>query len=83
MPDTLEFKPVTLDDVRAVVREALVATPSPWMNAREAARYLRVSHKTIERARRAGRLQACHINGGQKLRYHRADLDSFMRCEGQ
>jgi excisionase family DNA binding protein len=50
---------------------------SPWLSTPEAAKYLGVSKRTIERAVERGRLRA-HSLGSRRL-HHRQDLDAFVR----
>lgn len=56
---------------------------SPWLTRREACAYVRVSDTTLQRAITQGRLKVQRVNGGQKQRFHRADLDAYLRGEAR
>ncbi|SRR6266508_1461279 len=49
-----------------------------WMNIHEAATYMGVSERRIQRGRRHGKLRA-QVLGYRTIRYRRQDLDEFMR----
>ena len=53
--------------------------PTPWMNPREAASYLRISRRELERRRHEGKPPSFHRDGTKIIRYHRDDLDIYMR----
>lgn len=59
------------------------ATESPWMFAKEAAAHARCHYKTVLRAHRAGKLRGVQNCPGGKLRFHRDDVDAWMRGETQ
>lgn len=50
---------------------------SPYLTAREAAAYMRVSVPTLERWRANG-VGPRFTRGGARILYHRADLDSWL-----
>ena len=54
---------------------------SPYMTPSDAAVYCRVDKTTIWRARKSGVLKAC--GPGSAIRYHRDDLDSWMRSRNR
>jgi excisionase family DNA binding protein len=56
------------------------AVNSPWMNAREAAQYLRVAHRTILEWAKTGRVPAHRLSGTARVtwRFLAAELDSAM-----
>jgi len=53
---------------------------TPWMNAREAAIYLRVAHRTILQWAKEGRIPAHRLSGTARVtwRFLVAELDSAM-----
>jgi excisionase family DNA binding protein len=51
---------------------------SPWYTRAEAAQYLRVDPKTLDRWRRENRVTSRKIDGIQSVRYHRDDLDACV-----
>lgn len=53
------------------------ATESPYLTYEEAARYCNVERTTLYRAMKAGRLKAS--GPGMAVRFHRDDLDAWMR----
>jgi excisionase family DNA binding protein len=53
---------------------------SPWLSVAEAARYLSVSERTIERAIERGRLRSSTL--GRRRLLHRDDLDALARSNG-
>ena len=50
---------------------------SPWLTRAQAANYLQVSIKTIQRAIDAGTLKASKI--GRTVRIHKDDIDHYLR----
>jgi excisionase family DNA binding protein len=57
------------------------AITSPWMSKRQAQEYLGLCDPTLTKAIKTGRLRACRILGGQKIRLHRDHLDQFLLNE--
>jgi excisionase family DNA binding protein len=56
------------------------APNSPWMNAREAAQYLRVAHRTILEWAKTGRIPAHRLSGSARItwRFRADELDDAM-----
>jgi excisionase family DNA binding protein len=56
------------------------AVNSPWMNAREAAQYLRVAHRTVLQWAKEGRIPAHRLSGTLRVtyRFRAAELDDAM-----
>ena len=68
-----------VEELRMLVRPR---PPSPWLDAREAAEYLRLSPKTVHNmsAPSAKNPLPCHrLNGGGEKRFHRDELDEWVR----
>lgn len=59
----------------------LVPPLSPWLSAEDAAGYVGVSKRTIERAQARGRLRSAEV--GRRRVYHRDDLDAWIRASGE
>jgi len=53
--------------------------PTEWLTVEEAARYLKVSRRTIYRWSEVGRLPVYIIGNHRHRRYKRTDLDSVPR----
>lgn len=53
---------------------------SPWMNAREAAAYLKVAPRTLVRWARTGRIPAHRLSGTGRVtwRFLRSELDAML-----
>lgn len=64
--------------VRERIAEALVAQPdgSPWLTLEQAARYVGVSLRTIERRVQAGGVRSTNV--GRRRIVHRDDLDALL-----
>jgi excisionase family DNA binding protein len=77
------FAPEIVDAIEALVLELLAEQNggdpevSPWLGIDEAAEYLRVSSRTLERRVKAGRVRSTTI--GRRRLLHRADLDRLAR----
>jgi excisionase family DNA binding protein len=76
-----------VDAVDELVRERVAAevaamTPAstPWLSIREAATYIGVSERTLERDLRNGRLRSSVV--GRRRLLHRDDLDAYVRGDG-
>ena len=56
---------------------------SPWLNAREAAHYLRVAHRTVLEWAKTGRIPAHRLSGTLRCTYRFSadELDAFLRGE--
>jgi hypothetical protein len=70
---------LTIDDVRAVLREELARAQSPWMDSEGAAAYLGASPGTMKTWRATGKGPRYHVVQDRLVRYHRDDLDAFVR----
>lgn len=55
-----------------------IACSSPWMTRAEAAEYLRVGERTIDRWVLEGRITRHKIDGLQSVRFRRAELDGLV-----
>lgn len=62
---------------------------SPWLSEREAAEYLRVSVRSLQRLRRAGEIDGYPLFGSGRSRrptgwrYRKQDLDRFLLRRGK
>jgi excisionase family DNA binding protein len=54
---------------------------TPWLSLRDAAEYLAVSERTLERAIAKGRLRSSAL--GRRRILHRDDLDAYARAAGE
>lgn len=54
---------------------------SPWMTRAEAAAYLRVVERTIDRYAEAGRLKRHRVEGLQSVRFSRAEVVALVSEE--
>lgn len=68
-----------IEAIRQAVREELAAPKSPWLSTERAADYLGSSPATLKNWRSAGEGPAYHTCNGRLIRYHRDDLDRFVR----
>lgn len=68
-----------LEAIRKVVREELVRTSSPWLDTDAAAAYLGSTAGTLKNWRAAGRGPRYRVLQDRLVRYHRDDLDAFVR----
>ena len=59
-----------------------VGPASPWLTKAEAAAYMRVEPRTIDRWVRAGRLTRHRVQGVQSVRFARAELDALVQPAG-
>ena len=59
---------------------SLTVNNSPWMNAREAAQYLRVAHRTILEWAKTGKIPAHRLSGARRItwRFLKTELDRAM-----
>jgi len=55
--------------------------PSPWLTKAEAADYMRVDARTIDRWASAGRITKHRVAGIQSVRFSRAELDALVQPE--
>lgn len=56
---------------------AAVAETRQWMTKEEAAKYLRVGIRTIDRYRKAGQLRSYRLRGSRLARFRVEDLDAL------
>lgn len=73
---------LTLDAIRAVIREEMAKPVSPWLGTTEAAAYLGSTPGTLKNWRAAGSGPTYHIVQDRLVRYHRDELDQFVRSGG-
>jgi excisionase family DNA binding protein len=64
--------------VQVAVTADTVTSASPWLGLEEAAQYLRISSRTLERRVAKGRVRSSTI--GRRRLLHREDLDEFARA---
>jgi excisionase family DNA binding protein len=65
---------VALDDLQANG----ASTSSPWLSLSEAARYMRVSERKVQRLVRDGRIRSTTL--GRRRLFHRDDLDELVKA---
>jgi excisionase family DNA binding protein len=65
-------------DERLAARLRTSADESPWFSLAEAARYVRVSQRTIQRLVERGRIRSMTV--GRRRLLHRDDLDALVRA---
>jgi hypothetical protein len=70
---------ITLEAIRDVVREELGRQVSPWMDSERAASYLGTTAGTLKNWRASGKGPKYHVVQDRLVRYHREDLDGFVR----
>jgi hypothetical protein len=70
---------LTLEAIREVVREELARPASPWMCSEAAADYLGTTAGTLKNWRATGKGPRYHVVQDRLVRYHRDDLDAFVR----
>jgi hypothetical protein len=70
---------VTIDEIRAVVREELGRPKSPWMNTEQAADYVGSTAASLKNFRATGQGPAYRACSGRMIRYHVEDLDRWVR----
>lgn len=70
---------LTIDDIRAAVREELARAQSPWLDSEAAAVYLGARPGTMKTWRAEGKGPPYHIVQDRLVRYHREELDEFVR----
>lgn len=73
---------LTIDAIRAVVREELANAPSPWLDSERAAAYLGSTAGTLRNWRATGKGPRYHVVQDRLVRYHTDDLDDFVRSSG-
>lgn len=70
---------LTINDIRAVLREELARPASPWLDGEQAAAYLGSTAGTLKNWRATGQGPKYHVIQSRMIRYHRDDLDAFVR----
>jgi hypothetical protein len=70
---------ITIEEIRAVVREELGAPKSPWLSTEQAAKWLGSTPGSLKNWRATGQGPSYHVCGGRLIRYHLDDLDRFVR----
>ena len=71
---------LTIDAIRAVVREEMNRVPSPWLDSEAAAAYLGSTAGTLRNWRATGKGPRYHVVQDRLVRYHADDLDAFVRA---
>lgn len=70
------------EDLRDVVLDALARhAPSPWFDSEGAGGYLGCTPGTLKTWRARGEGPRYHVINGKLVRYHRDDLDAYVRGE--
>jgi hypothetical protein len=73
---------ITYDGLRQVVFDAIAqAAPSPWFDCEHAGAYLGCAPGTLKTWRARGEGPPYHVINGKLVRYHRDELDAFVRGE--
>jgi excisionase family DNA binding protein len=57
------------------------AVESPWMTRAEAAAYLRVGERTIDRYAEASKLTKHRVEGVQSVRFARSEVEGLVSAE--
>lgn len=70
---------MTIEHIRAVLREELGRPRSPWLGTEEAAAYLGSTAGTLKNWRATGQGPKYHVVQSRLVRYHVEDLDRFVR----
>lgn len=70
---------IDLEAIRAVIREELARPATPWLDTEAAAGYLGSTAGTLKNWRATGRGPRYHVVQDRLVRYHRDDLDAFVR----
>lgn len=70
---------LTLEAIRAVVREEMAKPASPWLDTEAAAAYLGSTPGSLKNWRSAGTGPKYHILQERLVRYNVEDLDRFVR----
>jgi hypothetical protein len=79
-PRSNSVSAITLEAIRDVVREELARPSSPWMDSGAAAGYLGTTAGTLKNWRATGKGPKYHVVQDRLVRYHRDDLDGFVRA---
>lgn len=70
---------LTIEAIRAVVREELGRPTSPWLDTEQAAAYLGSTPGTLKNWRATGQGPRYHLIQTRLVRYNVEDLDAFVR----
>lgn len=70
---------LTIEAIREVVREEIAREATPWLDSEAAARYLGSTAGTLRNWRATGKGPRYHVVQDRLVRYHRDDLDEFVR----
>jgi hypothetical protein len=70
---------IDLEAIRAVIREELARPATPWLDTEAAAAYLGSTAGTLKNWRATGRGPRYRVVQDRLVRYHRDDLDAFVR----
>jgi Helix-turn-helix domain len=73
---------ITIEAVRTMLREELARVQSPWLDSDAAAAYLGTAAGTLKTWRATGKGPRYHIVQHRLVRYHRDELDEFVRSGG-
>lgn len=68
-----------IEAIRRAIRDELAKPVSPWLSTTQAAEYLGSSPATLKNWRSSGEGPSYHTCNGRLIRYHREDLDRFVR----
>lgn len=71
---------ITIDEIREVIRAELGKPSTPWMDSDQAASYVGATAGTLKNWRATGKGPKYHIVQDRLVRYHREDLDAFVRA---
>lgn len=71
---------LTIEAIRAVVREEVGRPASPWLDSEAAAHYLGSTAGTLRNWRTTGKGPRYHVVQDRLIRYHAEDLDAFVRA---
>jgi len=73
---------ITYSGLREVVLEAVQrASASPWLDCENAGAYLGCAPGTLKTWKARGEGPPYHVINGKLVRYHRDELDAFVRGE--
>lgn len=76
---------ITIETMRALLREELARAQSPWLDSEAAAAHIGASAGTLKTWRAMGKGPRYHVVQDRLVRYHRDELDDFVRsgCQSQ
>lgn len=70
---------LTIEAIRAVLREEIGRPSSPWLDTEHAAAYLGSTPGTLKNWRATGQGPKYKVIQSRLVRYHVEDLDGFVR----